>query len=229
LAVAAACVLTGGMGGRAWAGEPAKGEGRVHRATAVGVKAIVERMQRFYERTQDFTAEFKQSYAHKTFGRTQSSSGKVLFKKPSLFRWEYEKPAAKTFLLTADRVYTFDPAAQLLTKAAVDTSQLSASVTFLMGKGKLDREFDFAHLPCEKCRGVLLELTPKAPDPRFNKIHFEVDAKTGQVSRSVVFDPNGDENTIEFENLKTNVGLTDEPFKLKPPEGTQVQDFTEKK
>ena len=34
------------------------------------VKALVDRMQGFYERTQDFTADFKQEYHYKTFNRT---------------------------------------------------------------------------------------------------------------------------------------------------------------
>src|SRR3954462_1948676 len=60
---------------------------------APAVKALVDRVQAFYEKPQDFTADFKQEYFYKAFKRTQVSSGKVLFRKPqgampSLMRWE---------------------------------------------------------------------------------------------------------------------------------------------
>src|SRR6478735_7886841 len=46
------------------------------------VKALVDRMQAFYERTGDFTANFQQAYAYKASKRTVKSSGTVVFKKP---------------------------------------------------------------------------------------------------------------------------------------------------
>lgn len=223
LAVAVASLLLL-SGGRAWAAP-----GATKKSPGGGeVTALVKSVQRFYEGTSDFVARFEQEYVYKAFGRTQKSSGSMKFKKPGLVRWEYEAPSPKTFLLSDQRVYTYDPAAHLLTKASIDTSQLSASVTFLMGKGNLLQEFDIEKQACGDCAGTLLELKPKKPDARFRKIRLEVDPKSAQVLRSVVFDASGDENTIRFLELKANTGLSKDDFKLTPPEGTQVQDFTKK-
>ena len=57
----------------------------VKAALAPDVKALVDRVQAFYEKTTDFTAEFKQDYTYKAFKRTQSSSGKVVYRKPGLY------------------------------------------------------------------------------------------------------------------------------------------------
>lgn len=189
------------------------------------VKALVDRVQAFYEKTQDFTADFKQDYTYKAFKRTQSSSGKVTFRKPALMRWEYEKPSPKTFVLAGDRVFAHDPEAKLLTRAAIATNQLSASVTFLFGVGKLANEFAIVKKSCARCTGVQLEMTPLIPDTRFKRILLEVDEKTAQVLKSTVIDPDGSENAITFLNLTTNVGITEAQFRLSPPPGTQVQDF----
>lgn len=199
-------------------------------ALAPDVKALVDRVQGFYEKTKDFTADFKQDYTYKAFKRTVTSSGKVLFKKPqgsmpSLMRWEYEKPNPKTFVLAGDRVLAHDPEAKLVTAAAISTNQLSASVTFLFGVGKLENEFDIVKKACAKCTGIQLEMTPLVIDPRFKKILLEVDDKTGMVLKSTVIDPDGSENAISFLNLKTNVGVADSAFKISPPPGTQVQDY----
>lgn len=189
------------------------------------VKALVDRVQLFYEKTQDFSADFQQVYSYKAFKRTQSSSGKVTFKKPALMRWEYSKPSPRTIVLAGDRVFLHDPEAKLLTRSAISTNQLSASVTFLFGVGKLADEFSIVKKACPQCAGSLLELTPLVPDPRFKRILLEVDEKTAQVLKSTVIDPDGSENAITFINLENNVGINEAHFKLVPPPGTQVQDF----
>ena len=195
-------------------------------AMAPEVKALVDRMQAFYEKTSDFTARFRQEYTYKAFKRTQISTGTVLFKKPALMRWEYKEPSPRTFVLSGDKVYAYDPQGQTLTKGSINTNQLSASVTFLWGRGHLANEFSIAKVACEKCQGTLLELTPLQPDPRFRKVRLEVDPKSAQVLRSVVVDPDGSENAISFLDLKTNTGVDAEAFKLEPPENVRIIDMT---
>lgn len=190
------------------------------------VKALVDRMQAFYEKTQDFTADFKQDYKYKALRRTQSSTGTVIYKKPGLMRWEYEKPSKRTFVLAGEKVYAYDPEAQTLSVGRIDTSQLSASVTFLFGQGKLADEFSISKGECKDCKGTLLVLDPLKNEPRFRQVRLEVDPKTAQVLKSTVVDPDGSENAIAFINLKTNVGIDADRFKINPPEGTRIDDFT---
>lgn len=189
------------------------------------VKELVDRLQAFYEKLSDFTADFRQDYSYKAFKRTTTSTGTVIYKKPGLMRWEYVKPSKKTFVLAGDKVYMHDPEAMLLTVATINTSQLSASVTFLFGQGHLADEFAISPMPCPKCTGTLLQLSPLRPEPRFREVRLEVDPKTAAVLKSTVIDPDGSENAISFLNLKTNVGIDAGSFKLSPPPGTQVQDF----
>ncbi|MFP2964357.1 LolA family protein [Myxococcus sp. 1LA] len=193
------------------------------------VKSLVDRMQAFYEKTGDFRAGFRQDYKYKTFRRTQTSEGTVTYKKPGLMRWEYEKPSARTFVLAGNKVYAYDPAAQSLTVGSVDTSQLSASVTFLFGQGKLADEFNITKGTCKDCKGTLLVLDPLKNEPRFRQVRLEVDPSTAQVLKSTVVDPDGSENAISFLNLKTNVGIDADSFKLDVPDDTRVDDFTKAK
>lgn len=188
------------------------------------VKALVERMQAFYERTEDFTANFRQTYLYKSFGRTTTSTGTVAFKKPAQMRWDYLSPAPRSFVLTGERVYAWDPQAQTLTRAALPTSELSSSVTFLWGKGHLLDEFTISKAPCPDCQGVLLVLRPKKSETRFRELRLELEPKTAQVRKSVVVDPDGSENTILFTDLKTNTGLSKERFILDVPAGIPVLD-----
>jgi outer membrane lipoprotein carrier protein len=211
------------------AADAAKPAQTVKGSVAPDVKALVDRMQAFYEKTNDFKADFKQDYKYKTFRRTQTSTGTVIYKKPGLMRWEYEKPSKRTFVLAGSKVYAHDPEAQSLTVASVDTSKLSASVTFLFGQGKLADEFNIKKGTCADCKGTLLVLDPAQPDPRFRQVRLEVDTNTAQVLKSTVVDPDGSENTIAFLNLKTNVNIEADSFKINPPQGTRVDDFTKQK
>lgn len=193
------------------------------------VKTLVDRMQAFYEKTGDFKAGFRQDYKYKTFKRTQTSEGVVTYKKPGLMRWEYQKPSVRTFVLAGNKVYMYDPPAQSLTVASMDTSQLSASVTFLFGQGKLADEFAITKGACKDCKGTLLVLDPLKVEPRFKQVRLEVDPATAQVLKSTVVDPDGSENAISFLDLKTNVGISADSFKMDVPDDTRVDDFTKQK
>ncbi|WP_224367508.1 LolA family protein [Hyalangium versicolor] len=189
------------------------------------VKPLVERMQSFYEKTQDFKASFKQDYKYKTFNRTRTSTGTVLYKKPALMRWEYESPGKTTYVLTGNKAYIYSVEAESIMVLSLETSKLSPSVSFLLGRGQLAREFNITQGKCADCKGALLVLDPVHSDPRFTQVRLEVDSSTGQVLKSTVVDPDGAENTISFLDLKTNVKLKADSFKLNPPEGTRVDDF----
>ena len=193
---------------------------------APDVKLLVDRMQAFYEKTEDFRAGFQQDYFYKVSRRKQTSTGQVTFKKPGLMRWEYEKPSRKSFVLAGERIYAYDPQAMSLTVAQIDTSQLSASVTFLFGKGRLADEFAIQKADCKTCKGTLLVLDPLKKDPRFKQLKLEVDPASAQVLRSTVIDPDGSENAISFLGLTSNTGVAADAFKINPPQGTRIDDYT---
>ncbi|MBI5544077.1 MAG: outer membrane lipoprotein carrier protein LolA [Deltaproteobacteria bacterium] len=188
------------------------------------VKKAVDSMQRFYEDTKDFQADFKQTYKYKTFARTTQATGKMRFKKegPSM-RWDYATPDEKVFVIAVEKVFAYDKAAKTLTVSRLSADRLSASITFLWGQGKLDREFRIQKADRKDLKdGIALELTPKITDPRFQKIFFLLDTKTFSVKETVVVDPDGSENRMTFTNVKTNSGLSNDIFKIEPPEGTQI-------
>jgi outer membrane lipoprotein carrier protein len=199
------------------------------------VKKVVDAMQAFYEKNLDFEVHFDQRYHYASFNRTQESSGKVVFRKPRklgqgellapAMRWDYEKPSPKSIVVTGGFVYMYDPEAQQLTKAALNMEKLSASVTFLWGQGKLADEFFITRDGSQP--GLVLQLTPKKPDPRFDRVFMEVDPKTFQVTGTTVVDPDGSQNHMAFSQVKTDQNIPDARFHLEPPPGTQTIDMTQ--
>jgi outer membrane lipoprotein carrier protein len=188
------------------------------------VKTAVDRMQKFYEETRDFKAQFTQTYTYKSFGRSTKATGVVRFLKiGASMRWDYQKPNEKVFVVAGNKVYAYDKDAKQLTVSGINADQLSASITFLWGQGKLEREFNIKKADRKDLTdGIALELTPKRPDPRFQEIFFLVDPKTYAVKRTIVVDPDGSENNMAFADVKTNTGFGPEAFHIEPPPDTQI-------
>ncbi|HET9599264.1 MAG TPA: outer membrane lipoprotein carrier protein LolA [Anaeromyxobacteraceae bacterium] len=174
--------------------------------------ALAQKVQGYYERTKDLEARFVQDYTYAAFGRTQTSSGTLRVKKPGKIRWEYERPARKTVLVSGNRLTQYEPEAnQVYVDEHFDLSALSAAVTFLVGKGSLEKEFTLA----SDAPGRLV-LTPRKPDARVTQVVLTV-AADGQVTATRVEDAQGNANALRFEDLRRNVGLPDSAFELKLP------------
>jgi len=191
---------------------------------------VVRRMQSFYEKAHDLSARFTQTYENRAFHQSLASEGRLLFKKPGMIRFDYDKPEAKFFVVKNDQIVSYSPAAQQALTGTFHADQLSASVTFLFGKGDLAAEFNFSKADrTDLGAGIALRLEPKKADPRFDRLYLVVDPQTFQVRESVVVDGSGNENRFAFSDVKVNSGLTEAAFAYQLPEGTQVMKMGEAK
>lgn len=191
--------------------------------TQAAARSAVRSMQAFYEKLTDCSVSFTQTYVNEAFKKTLQSSGTLRFKKPGMLRFDYSAPEAKSFVVKNDRITSYVPAAQQAMVGSFKADQLSASVTFLFGKGNLESEFT-VH-PADRAdlaAGTALLLLPKRDDPRFQKLYFVVDPQTSSVRESVVVDPSGNENRFDFKNIKANTGLSEKDFDDSLPKGTQI-------
>jgi outer membrane lipoprotein carrier protein len=195
---------------------------------ASSVDELVRRVQAFYERAHDLSARFVQTYENRAFHQTLQSEGRFVFKKPGMIRFDYEKPEPKFFVVKHDQIITYSPAAQQAMTGTFHADQLSASVTFLFGKGDLAAEFKVskAERP-DLGPGTALQLIPKKPDPRFDRLFLVVDPKSDEVRESLVIDGSGNENRFVFSDVKVNGGVPESAFEVKLPEGTQVMKMGE--
>jgi outer membrane lipoprotein carrier protein len=198
------------------ASSPAAGAAPDPAASAAdpGAQALARKVQAFYERTRDLTARFRQTYSYAGFGRRQVSSGQLLVKKPGMMRWEYQKPSAKIVTVKGSRLVQYEPEEnQAYVDERFDATTMSAALTFLLGRGDLEKEFEVA----ESSTGALL-LRPREPDPRVDSIEL-VAAADGQIQATRVVDGAGNVNEIAFEDVKRNTGLADSAFDVKLPTG----------
>jgi outer membrane lipoprotein carrier protein len=206
-------------------------------AAPVGTEAadpardVARAVQAFYDQTRDVSASFHQTYVNKLYKRTDRSSGKVVFKKPGMMRWDYAQPNGKVIASTGKSLVVFEPGDEgepgQVIEQTIAQAQLPQALAFLMGTGKLETDFTFRLLDATVegfTTGDVLELRPKTPTPHFDRILFYVEraaAVRGLVRRILIIDSSGNRNRFDFSGLKFNTNVDNAPFKYTPPAGTR--------
>jgi outer membrane lipoprotein carrier protein len=186
-------------------------------AAAPDASALAEKVQAYYERTKDFEAAFVQTYTYTAAGRSQTSRGTLRVKKPGKLRWDYAEPSKKTIVVNGSRLVQYEPEEeQAYVDEHFDASAMSAAVTFLLGKGKLAREFELSAEPDGR-----LVLTPRKPDARVDRVILTV-GDSGEVTGTRVVDGNGNVNHVAFQDLRRNVGLKDDAFVVELPKDVHL-------
>ena len=186
-------------------------------AAAPEAPALAGKVQAYYEKTKDFAANFVQTYTYSAAGRSQTSRGTLRVKKPGKLRWDYLDPSKKTIVVNGARLVQYEPEEnQAFVDEHFDASAMSAAVTFLLGKGKLAREFELSAEAADR-----LVLTPRKPDARVDRVVLTV-SDSGEVTDTRVVDGSGNVNEVEFQKLQRNVGLKDDVFDLELPKDVHL-------
>ena len=211
-----ACVLIPGFG------HPA--------STATTGQEILNEIQKRYEGTNDFEANFVQEYIGKVMKRPQRGEGKVYFKKKGMMRWDYRVPDQK--LISNGQTLWFYQAEdkQAFVSEVSKVIREKTPLAFLSGQGELAKDFELLSLndvSSEKENNVVIELGPKEANSGLSKLTLTVDKKSFLVVQADVFDPLGNVTRTRFSDMKTNVGLQNSFFNFTIPPGTEILKFQE--
>jgi len=185
--------------------------------------AVARRVQRHYERIQDFTASFAQTSTYPTFGNVKNASGKVFLKKPLLLRWQYDD--GRIILIDGQELWNWNPEdKEAQVKRGFGVDKVPPEFAFLFGKGKLLDRFEVRAVPrpAGLPDGDAIELVPRKPSADVEKLLFVVDPR-GQVLATVLTNGQGDVNQLIFREVKVNAGLPDSLFRFVPPKDAHVQ------
>jgi len=184
--------------------------------------ALVVKVQKFYEQTDDLDADFIQIYTRKALSRTSESRGKLKIKKPGMMRWDYSQPEPKHFIANGQSLWIYEPEEeQVIVDHNFKTSQLSTPITFLWGQGDLRDSFTAKVGTGAPAKHSMLVLTPKS-DATFTKLVLIVEDASGKVVESVLHETVGNTNHFKFRDIKTNVGLAASSFDFTPPDDVDV-------
>jgi outer membrane lipoprotein carrier protein len=187
---------------------------------------LVAKVQRFYDGTRDLHAHFDQTLTS-AVGLPKRASGEVWLKKPGRMRWDYAKPEKKVMVADGQTLWVYEPEDAQAFKQDLKSSALPASVSFLVGQGKLQSEFDISLVESPpsgfaQAGQVVLKLVPKAATTAYRHLLFAVDPASGQVVATQIYDQQGAVNQLTFSAVEPNRGVDDGKFRFTPPSGTKI-------
>jgi outer membrane lipoprotein carrier protein len=191
-------------------------------AESNSAEAIVDRLQKSYDATADFTADFRQENEVKTLNRTLKASGKVSFKRPGKMLWRYEEPKAQFVLADGKHLYFYQPEQNQVIKSPLKNAfRGDIPLSFLLGLGNLKKEFNAALKSTDE-KSYVLRLEPKGEAGGFSEILLAVDKSSSDILWVSVRDAAANLTTIRFSGMRKGVGLNDSLFQVQIPKGADV-------
>ncbi len=188
-------------------------------------QSVLTEIQKRYEDTKDFEANFLQEYVAKAMRQHLKQEGKVYFKKKGMMRWDYRIPDQK-FISDGSTLWFYQAEEnQVLVSDLSKGIKEKTPLAFLAGEGDLSRDFkllNFKEPVPQKEGNFVLELVPKDSEAALSKLILTVDPKTYYIIQTDVIDGLGNVTRTRFVDIKTNAGLPDSLFHFTIPQGVEV-------
>ncbi|MPZ76158.1 MAG: hypothetical protein GEU77_06510 [Deltaproteobacteria bacterium] len=191
-------------------------------AEAKSAEQILDALQRNYDATADFVADFHQKTEVKTLNRNLKAWGKVYFKRPGKMLWRYQEPKGQLVLTDGTHLYFLQPEQNQVIKSPLKNAFRSdIPLSFLLGLGNLKKDFN-AVLKATENNQYILALEPKGEAGAFSEILLGVSRSTADILWVSIRDAANNLTTLRFSNMRKDVGLQDSVFQIKLPDGVDV-------
>ena len=175
----------------------------------------------FYNRVDNFSADFEQRQLNEEGEVMQQSSGRFLLSRPERFRWEYQKPYEQTIVSDGDTLRFYDVDLAQVTVRPVDQTLRATPALLLSGGTALDEAFDISDAG-QRDGLNWVRLTPRDSDGDFAEIRMGLD---DDVPVRMQLDDNlGQTTAIRFSNIEINAGVAADNFRLDVPDGVEIVD-----
>jgi len=184
---------------------------------------LVAKVQKYYDSTKDLRAHFEQQMQSPSRAPSKAA-GEVWLKKPGKMRWDYLTPEKKLMVSDGATLWVYEPEDEQAYKQDLKGNALPAQVSFLLGEGRLDKEFDASVTKVDGVAAddVALKMVPKVGTAAYRYLVFVVDGKSGMVKQTIIYDQQGGTNKLTFAEVRQNKGVDDGKFKFAPPAGTHI-------
>ena len=183
---------------------------------------IVDALQKNYDATIDFIADFQQETEVKTLNRSLKAWGKLSFKRPGKMLWRYEEPKGQIVLTDGSHLYFLQPEQNQVIKSPLKNAFRSdIPLSFLLGLGNLKKDFSAVIKTTEKDE-YILRLEPKGEAGGFSEILLGVSRSSADIVWVSIRDAANNLTSLRFSNMKKGVGLKDSLFRIEIPDGVDI-------
>src|SRR5262245_7022778 len=190
------------------------------------LEEAVQRLETTYQGLRDLKAQFRQAAFNRTLNQTTEARGTLYLKKPGKLRWEYQTPTPQEIVSDGAKLWIYTPELKQVNVTAAPQALAGPAGSFLQGLGQVREHFQARFLnPAQPTDGaglMVLDLTPKRPQPLLARLIVSVDPKSWLVRQAIVHDELGNTVTVRFGETVVNSGLADSLFVFVPPPGVAV-------
>ena len=188
-------------------------------------ESLLDRIQKRYDSTKDYRADFEQETEYSTLNRTIRGRGKVYYSKPAKMLWEYDEPDGQFVLADGTHLFFYQPAEKQIIKTLLGAAFRSdLPLSFLLGIGKI-RTFFRTGVVEEVGGDYLINLYPKEANTGLEKLQLLITSRDYDIKRAQIEDTGGNRWTINFRNIERDIGLEPSVFQLKAPKGVDIVEF----
>ena len=193
-----------------------------HAAESNSADAIVDGLQKNYDATSDFVADFRQETEVKNLNRTLKAAGKLSFKRPGKMLWLYDEPKGQFVLADGKHLYFYQPDQNQVIKSPLKNAfRGDIPLSFLLGLGNLKKDFN-ATLKASEENQHVLRLEPKGEAGGYSEILRGVGKGSFDILWVSVRDAANNLTTLRFANMRKGVGLKDSLFQVQLPKGADI-------
>lgn len=190
------------------------------------IDETVNRLQRIYEQTQDFRANFVQETTVKSIRKTDVEEGIVYFRNPKQMLWDYKKPKAKKLIINSRKAWLYLP--QEKTVYVQESEQIfksEALIKFLSGLGKLRDDFTIKYATpsaVDNNGNYLILLYPREKGASYQYLKMTIEKNDFHILRVSFDDVMGNSTVLKFSGIKMNAALSSKLFQFQPPPDASV-------
>src|SRR5882672_1688284 len=189
---------------------------------------ILDQWDRKQQESVTLVASFTERKELKLLAKPVVSHGELYYSRPNHVRWEYKEPDHKVYVITEDMYTAYFPALKRAEEVPIKKFLGKRMFRFLaVGQriGDLARYYDFRLAPQSDVKGThLLLLTPRSRTVRDHVAEMKiwVDETTGLPRQLQYFEPDGDTTLLAFEDMRTNVEVAADMYKITLPSDVVV-------
>lgn len=179
----------------------------------------VGQLRDFMRSVDGLSARFEQTLSSSDSVQTMRSSGKLMLRRPNLFRWEYLEPERQQIIADGRQVWLYD---QELEQVSVQTQDkaLRGTPAMLLTSGEtLEQYFDL--LEAGQREGMQwVQLTPLTDDGQFSNILLAFQNTELRVMEMA--DKFGQTTRLDFHDIDHSPELEDSLFRFERPDNVDL-------
>ncbi len=185
------------------------------------LKTILAGLSRKYSHIKTFSAEFFHETTHPAIKKKTLSQGRLLFKRPNMFRWLMLNPPGEEVISDGTTLWIYQPELSQVIKTSAQRGMPALVVRLIGSLQNIEKDFSVEYM-AEVDDTVALELRPKEEMGPVVGLTLFVDSKELSVVKIEIKEEFGRTTSIRFTRLALNPILDDALFLYKPGPGVTV-------